>query len=179
LHADGTHLRATSALRAALRPACRCSLSASVLAKTSLASGNAGFIHRLYSYVGVTTRRICSLGGLAAAQVQHDRCSMTGTGGAAPNASGWDADELVVARTLSGDRDSETFSFLKGASLPHSNEGEHAIPSWQRSAAPGADASVRLTQLQTGAVPGSLSRTTPMHGRCVLKSVRSVSLAIG
>jgi hypothetical protein len=100
-----------------------------VLAKTSLASGNAGFIHRLYSYVGVTTRRICSLGGLAAAQVQHDRCSMTGTGGAAPNASGWDADELVVARTLSGDRDSETFSFLKGASLPHSNEGEHAIPS--------------------------------------------------
>jgi hypothetical protein len=106
---------------------------------------------------------------------------MTGTGGAAPNApgSGWDADELVVARTLSGDRDSETFSFLKGASLPHSNEGEHAIPSWQRSAAPGADASVRLTQLQTGAVPGSLSRTTPMHGRCVLKSVRSVSLAIG
>ena len=85
---------------------------------------------------------------------------MTGTGGAAPNApgSGWDADELVVARTLSGDRDSETFSFLKGASLPHSNEGEHAIPSWQRSAAPGADASVRLTQLQTGAVPGSLSR---------------------
>ena len=77
----------------------------------------------------------------------------------------WDDDELVVARTLSGDRN--TFSFLgDGPATTRSELAEAAreggmtlADSWQQPSAAGAGASMPH---QPAAVQG-LNRTTPMQ----------------